>query len=135
MLTLGQVFTHTFSFSQEEVVQFAEISGDKNPIHLDEVYAASTPFKKPIIHGVLTMSIFSKYFGTVWPGEGTIYLKQTIEFLRPTFVGSAYEAQMTIKEIDQKRNIAIINCKIVDNVTKKACLTGEATLMHKEKIK
>jgi acyl dehydratase len=135
MLTLGQVFTHTFSFSQEEVVQFAEISGDKNPIHLDAVYAATTPFKKPIIHGVLTMSIFSKYFGTVWPGEGTIYLKQTIEFLRPTFVGSAYEAQMTIKEIDQKRNIAIINCKIVDNVTKKTCLTGEATLMHKEKIK
>lgn len=135
MAQVGDTFSHTFSFTQEQVNTFAEISGDKNPIHLDAEYAANTVFKKPIIHGIFSASIFSKYFGTVWPGEGSIYLSQTMQFLRPMYVDTEYELQAVIKEIIPAKNIAVIECKIVDKTTKKATMTGVASMMHKEKIK
>src|SRR6478752_7093968 len=91
----GAVYTHGFSFSQEEVNRFAEVTGDCNPIHLDESYAASTAFKRPIMHGFLGGSIFSKVFGTLFPGEGTIYLKQSMSFVKPMYTDTAYEAVFT----------------------------------------
>jgi acyl dehydratase len=135
MITLGQSFEHIFSFSQEQVKGFADVSGDFNPIHLDKEYAESTPFKKPIIHGIFSASIFSKYFGTINPGEGTIYLKQSLEFLRPMFVDTEYKAVMTVSEIDSVKNKAVFACKIIDNTTGKTTISGEAHVMHKEKIK
>jgi acyl dehydratase len=135
MITLGQVFNHEFVFTQEQVNTFAKVSGDNNPIHLDAEYAATTPFKRPIIHGIFSASIFSKYFGTINPGEGTIYLKQSLEFLRPMYVDTNYEAIMTVKEIDSAKNRAIIDCKVIDKTIGKATISGEAVLMHKEKIK
>ncbi|TAF72950.1 MAG: MaoC family dehydratase [Bacteroidetes bacterium] len=134
MITLNQEFKYAFSFTQAEVEAFAKCSGDNNPIHLDANYAANTPFKKPIIHGIFTSSIFSKYFGTINPGEGTIYLRQSLEFLRPMFVDTPYEAQMFVKEIISAKNTAVIDCKIIDVSTGKITLRGEGTLMHKEKI-
>ncbi|MFL5730355.1 MAG: MaoC family dehydratase, partial [Cytophagaceae bacterium] len=74
MIEQGQVYTESFSFTQEEVVRFAELTGDHNPIHLDPAYAANTLFKKPIMHGILGASVFSKVLGMQFPGEGTIYL-------------------------------------------------------------
>jgi len=59
----------TFSYSQEQVNKFAEVTGDNNPLHLDEEYAATTMFKRPIMHGFLGGSVFSKIFGTLFPGE------------------------------------------------------------------
>ena len=132
---IGDTFSHTFKFTQEQVNVFAQISGDTNSIHLDAEYAAQTQFKKPIIHGIFSASIFSKYFGTVWPGEGAIYLGQTIQFLRPMYVETEYEMLAEIKEIESARNKAVIACKIVDKTTGKTTMTGEATMMHKEKIK
>ncbi len=135
MAAVGDTFNHTFKFTQEQINVFAQISGDNNPIHLDADYAANTPFKKPIIHGIFSASIFSRYFGTVWPGEGAIYMGQTIQFLRPMYVETEYEMQAVIKEIEPLRNKAVIACKIIDKITGKATMTGEATMMHKEKIK
>ena len=135
MLTLGQILTHEFIFTQAQVNSFAEVSGDNNPIHLDAEYAATTAFKKPIIHGIFSASIFSKYFGTIMPAEGTIYLKQSLEFLRPMYVDTHYEAIMTVKEIESAKNKATIDCKVIDKTTGKATISGEAVLMHKEKIK
>lgn len=134
MITLNQTFSYSFSISQAEVDAFAKCSGDHNPIHWDATYASTTPFKKPIIHGIFSSSIFSKYFGTINPGEGTIYLKQTLEFLRPMFVDTQYEAQMFVKEIISDKHIAVVACKIVDITTGKITLKGEGTLMHKDKI-
>lgn len=134
MITLNQEFKYPFSISQAEVDAFAKCSGDNNPIHWNAEYAANTPFKKPIIHGIFSSSIFSKYFGTINPGEGTIYLKQTLEFVRPMFVDTSYEAIMFVKEIISAKNTAVIECKIIDTTTGKITLKGEGTLMHKEKI-
>ncbi len=134
MLELNQVYTHQFMFSQSDVENFAKVTGDSNPIHLDEAYAKNTIFKKPIMHGFLGGSIFSKVFGTLFPGEGTIYLKQSMEFLRPMFVDIEYEAIFTVKEIDRAKNTVLIQSIIVDRETNKETIRGEAFVMNKKVI-
>jgi acyl dehydratase len=133
MSKVGDKFNYRFKFTQ--VNKFAEISGDNNPIHTDADYAAKTIFKKPIIHGIFSSSIFSKYFGTIWPGEGAIYLSQTLQFKRPMYVDTEYEMQAEIKEINSAKNTALVACRVIDLTTGKETISGEATMMHKEKIK
>lgn len=130
MLTQGQTYKHAFSYSQAQVQAFAAVTGDHNPVHLDAEYAATTPFKKPIMHGFLSGSIFSKVFGTLFPGEGTIYLRQHMEFLRPMYVETMYEAVFTIKEIHSEKHRAIVETVIYDTQTQKPCLRGEAEVMN-----
>ena len=99
-IQLNDIYKHEFSFSQSDIVKFADVTGDKNPVHLDANYAATTMFKVPIMHGMLGASLFSKVFGTLFPGEVTIYLKQSLAFMKPMFVDTAYEAVFTVKEIN-----------------------------------
>ena len=134
MLELGQVYAVKFTFNQKNVIAFAEVTGDKNPVHLDESYAAKTIFKKPIVHGMLGASLFSKVFGTLFPGEGTIYLNQTLNFLKPMYVDENYEAVFEVKELILEKNRAIISTSI-KNDQGKALISGEALLMNTEKIK
>ena len=133
-ITLGAVHRETFSFTQEDVNSFAQITGDKNPVHWDAAYAANTVYRKPIIHGVLGASVLSKVLGMEFPGEGTIYLKQEMNFKRPMYVEVVYEAIMTVKEVNAERHQAIIETKIVEKETGKVNLIGDAYIMNKEKI-
>jgi acyl dehydratase len=135
MITVNQIYTHDFSFSQEEVNQFAQVTGDKNPVHTNAEYAATTMFKRPIMHGMLSASLFSKVFGTLFPGEGTIYLKQSLNFLKPMYVDITYEAVFTVKEITIEKHRAIVETVIKDKTTGVICTSGEATVMNTEKIK
>lgn len=135
MLEVNQIYTHEFSFSQEEVNQFAQVTGDKNPVHTDATYAATTIFKRPIMHGMLGASLFSKVFGTLFPGEGTIYLKQSLNFLKPMYVDVAYEAVFTVKEVVKEKNRAIVETVIKDKNTGTICTSGEATVMNTNFIK
>lgn len=135
MIEPGQVYTHEFQFSQDEVNRFAEVTGDKNPVHLDSDYAAKTMFKRPIMHGMLSASLFSKVFGTLFPGEGTIYLKQSLSFLKPMYVDTAYEAVFTVKEVLKDKNRAVVETLIKDKNTGNVCTSGEAVVMNVDKIK
>ena len=135
MIEVNQVYTHEFSFSQHEVNQFAEVTGDKNPVHTDAAYAATTMFKRPIMHGMLSASLFSKVFGTLFPGEGTIYLKQSLNFLKPMYVDIAYEAVFTVKEVVKEKSRAIVETVIKDKSTGTICTSGEATVMNTNFIK
>jgi acyl dehydratase len=135
MLEKSQSYTHDFRFSQEEVNRFAEATGDTNPVHINAEYAAKTMFKKPIMHGMLGASLFSKVFGTLFPGEGTIYLKQTLNFLKPMYVEIEYEAVFTVKEIMKDKNRAIIETVIKDKSSGNICTSGEAVVMNVDKIK
>lgn len=135
MIEVNNVYTHEFSFSQDEVNRFAEVTGDKNPVHTDAAYAATTMFKRPIMHGMLSASLFSKVFGTLFPGEGTIYLKQSLSFMKPMYVDTAYEAVFTVKEVIREKNRAVVETIIRDKVTGATCTSGEATVMNVEKIK
>lgn len=134
MIELNQVFTHEFSFSQEEVNQFAEVTGDKNPVHTDAAYAAKTLFKRPIMHGMLGAALFSKVFGTLFPGEGTIYLKQSLNFLKPMYVDTKYDAVFTVKELILEKNRAIVET-LIKNKEGLVCTSGEATVLNMEKIR
>jgi len=134
MLQVGDTYSEVFSYTQEQVIAFAELSGDKNPLHLDAEYAATTMFKKPIIHGILGASIMSKILGMHFPGEGTVYLRQEIDFKRPMYVDVQYEAQLKVLQTNLDKHIAIVETKIVDKETGKVNVLGQAQIMHKEKI-
>jgi len=128
--SVGEQFEHNFRFTQADVIKFSEVTGDVNPVHLDETYAASTPFKKPIIHGFLSGSVFSKVFGTIFPGDGSIYLSQQMVFKRPMYVDQDYVASFTITETDESKGSMTIVGKIND-ANAKVCLEGEGKLMNK----
>lgn len=134
MLEVNQTYTHEFQFSQEEVNRFAEVTGDKNPVHTDADYASKTMFKRPIMHGMLGASLFSKVFGTLFPGEGTIYLKQTLNFLKPMYVDTKYEAVFTVKEVLKDKHRAIVETVIKHAESGNVCTSGEATILNSEKI-
>jgi acyl dehydratase len=129
MLKVGQKYIHKFCHSQKDVIAFSEVTGDKNPIHLDSEFAAKTQFKRTITHGMLSASIFSKVFGTIFPGNGTIYLNQSLNFLAPIFIDIEYEAIFEVVEVDSLKKRATISTIIVDNVGFIA-LRGEATIMN-----
>ena len=132
--TLDAVHRYAFRFSQADVVDFARVTGDNNPLHLDADFAATTPFKRPIIHGMLGASVFTKVLGTEFPGYGSVYLGQTLEFLRPMFVDTDYEAVFTVKSINSEKHTAEILGELRDLQTGKVTTRGVATLMHREKI-
>lgn len=134
MLEANQVYSHEFQFSQEEVNRFAEVTGDKNPVHTDAEYAAKSMFKRPIMHGMLSASLFSKVFGTLFPGEGTIYLKQTLNFLKPMYVDTTYEAVFTVREVLKDKHRAIVETVIKDKASGNICTSGEATVLNGDKI-
>jgi acyl dehydratase len=134
MIALNTVHRHKFSFTQDDVILFAKVSGDHNPLHLDAEFAATTPFKRPIIHGALASSIFSKVMGTEFPGFGSVYLKQVSEFKRPMFVDTDYEAVFTVVSIDEKKHVAEVKCEIFDVATNKKTTDGMATIMNAEQF-
>lgn len=134
LIEQGATFNHEFSFTQDEVKKFAEVTGDKNPVHLDEAYAAGTMFKKPIMHGFLGGSVFSKVFGTLFPGEGTIYMKQSMAFMRPMYVNTTYEVKMLVKEVNKEKHRATVETIIADKNTGDVVISGEATVMNVTRI-
>ena len=135
MIENNQVYTHSFKFTQDDVNRFAQVTGDNNPVHTDAAFAATTMFKRPIMHGMLGASLFSKVFGTLFPGSGTIYLKQSLSFLKPMYVDVDYEAVFTVKEIIKDKNRAVIETLIRDKNTGNNVTSGEATVMNVDKIK
>ena len=135
MIKKAQTYLHPFRIRQEDVNRFSEITGDKNPIHINADYAAKTMFKRPIMHGMLGASIFSKVLGTLFPGEGTIYLKQSLNFNKPMYVDTDYEAVFTVLEILEKKNRAVIETVIRDKLSGKICTSGEAVVLNVDKIK
>jgi acyl dehydratase len=134
MINVNDTYVHEFSFSQEDVNKFAEVTGDKNPVHLDPDYASKTMFRRPIMHGMLSASLFSKVFGTLYPGEGTIYLKQSLNFLKPMYVDTKYEAVFTVKEVIREKHRALFDTIIREKESGQICTSGEALVMNTEKI-
>lgn len=103
-LHLGDEAIITRQITEEDVVLFAQLSGDNNPIHLDENYASSTRFKHRIAHGHFVASLFSTLLGTQLPGVGTIYLNQQIRYLAPVYLNDFITAKATIIEKNENRN-------------------------------
>jgi len=130
-IKIGDTYSHNTRFTQANVNIFAEITGDNNPIHINEEYAANTPFKRPIVHGFYAGSVFSKVFGTMFPGEGTIYMFQEMTFLSPVFVETDYVAKFEVIKINEEKHRAVIKCSL-ENFEGKIAVSGTAMLMHKD---
>jgi 3-hydroxybutyryl-CoA dehydratase len=128
-IKLGDTYIYSFKFTQEEVIKFAEASGDCNPIHLDSSYAKNTIFGRTIIHGFLGGSVFSKVFGTIFPGEGTIYLKQDLSFFKPMFILENYFAKFEIIDVVASKNRALVRTIVLDNKDE-IVINGEALIKH-----
>jgi 3-hydroxybutyryl-CoA dehydratase len=128
-ITVGDTFEYPFSFVQKDVIKFAEASGDFNPIHLDEEFAKNSIFRKTIIHGFLGGSVFSKVFGTIFPGNGTIYLKQDLSFYKPMFTNQNYKATFEIIDSDVSKNRAVVKTIILDDLNE-IVIKGEALIKH-----
>lgn len=111
----------------EEITAFAELSTDHNPIHLDEEYAADTPFKGRIAHGLLSAGLISAVIGEQLPGHGTIYLQQNLTFTAPVRPGDKVRATVTIREIDLRKARVGLDC--ICTVGDTVVIKGEALVM------
>jgi 3-hydroxybutyryl-CoA dehydratase len=129
ILKVNDYYKHEFEFSQKDVENFAKASGDFNPIHLDKNYAKNTIFGKRIIHGFLGASIFSKVFGTLFPGEGTIYLRQDLKFVRPMFTDTRYIANFIVKEVIITKRRALVET-IIKDIEGNVHVLGEALIQN-----
>ena len=126
-LSIGQSATLTRTVSAEDLVAFAAVTGDDNPVHLDEAYAATTAFKTRIAHGMLSAGYISAVIGTRLPGPGAIYVSQALRFRRPVRIGDTVTTTATVSEIDLER--ARVGLTTVCTVDDKAVLEGEAVVM------
>lgn len=126
-LKVGDTKTITRAFTEEDVHQYAELSTDKNPVHLDAEYAANTQFKERIVHGMLVGSLFSALLGQHLPGEGSIYMSQNIQFKSPVFLDMEVIASVEITAIHPKRPIVTLKTMCVDN-DGKVLVRGEAVM-------
>lgn len=122
-LRIGQSESLERKFTAEDVKLFAEVTGDFNPIHFDEEYAATTIFKKPIVHGMLCASLISNLAGTKLPGHGTIYVSQSLKFIAPVYVGQSVTAKITVSEIHPEKKRVHFKTEVF--VAENLVLTGE----------
>lgn len=126
-LSVGMTAVFAKTVTDADITMFAGISGDTNPVHLDQSFAEKTMFAGRIAHGMLSASFISTVFGTRLPGPGCIYLRQDLRFKAPVKVGDTVEARVTVKEIQaaKKRVVFDTVCTVRGTVV----LEGEATLM------
>lgn len=126
-LEVGQKANFQSSVTERDIQLFAEVSGDRNPVHLDAEYAATTQFKERIAHGMLTGALISAAIATTLPGPGTIYLGQNLSFTRPVKLGDELTVELEVLEKLPKNRVRIST--IVLNQDGKAVVKGEAEVM------
>jgi 3-hydroxybutyryl-CoA dehydratase len=126
-LAIGMTARLTKTITMEDIVKFSEVSTDVNPVHLDPDYAATTPFKGIIAHGMLSAGLISAVMANQLPGPGTVYLGQSLKFKVPVRPGEEVTATATIKEIDARRKRVVLDT--VCTVQGRTVIEGEATVM------
>jgi 3-hydroxybutyryl-CoA dehydratase len=102
-MEVGQRVVVDYSVTDEDLVHFAEISGDWNPLHFDEAYAASSMFGARIAHGMISLAKFSGIFGMDLPGLGTLWETQEVRFVAPVFLNRPYKAIAEVVSLDKRR--------------------------------
>src|SRR6188474_2693115 len=123
-LSVGMTETLKKTIDSSDVVGFAEVTVDRNPIHLSEHFAARTSFGKRIAHGLYTASLISAVLGTRLPGPGAIYISQTLNFRAPVKIGDTVLVTVTVAELMPEKSRARLSC--VCSVDGEVVLDGEA---------
>ena len=134
-ISIGQTASYTKAVTDEDIRLFAVISGDVNPVHLDEDYAKSTPFQGRIAHGMITGAFVSAALALELPGPGTIYLSQQLSFRKPVMVGDTLTVTLEVKDKRDDKRFVTIDCT-VENQDGAVVALGEAlVLAPAEKIR
>jgi 3-hydroxybutyryl-CoA dehydratase len=123
----GMTAVFSKTVTEADIVLYAGITGDTNPVHLDEEFAKATMFKGRIAHGMLTASFISAVFGTKLPGPGCIYMSQALKFKAPVRIGDTVLARVIVAAIDREK--ARVTMTTTCHVGEKAVLEGEAQLL------
>ena len=126
-LAVGDSAEMSFDVTDETLVKFAEVSGDDNPVHLDEDFARTTQFGTRIAHGMLSAGYISALVGTKLPGYGSIYLSQSLRFRRPVKIGDQVTVRGTITALDAEKGRATL--ETICTVAGKTVVEGEALVM------
>ena len=122
----------TKTIEQSDVDAFAEVTGDHNPVHVDEEFAKTTRFGRRIAHGMLTASLISSVLANELPGEGSVYLGQTLQFVAPVFPGDEVTARVTVKQVREDKPILKLETICV-NQRNETVIRGEATVLAADK--
>jgi 3-hydroxybutyryl-CoA dehydratase len=126
-LSVGQSAELTRTASDEVIREFAALTGDRNPVHLDEAFAARTSFGGRVAHGMLAAAYISAVVGTKLPGPGAVYLTQSLRFRRPVRLGDEVTARATVKALDARKGH--VTLATVCSVGGRAVVDGEAVVM------
>jgi 3-hydroxybutyryl-CoA dehydratase len=126
MLTVGQAAQRVRLVAAADLEAFAAVSGDTNPLHLDEAYAATTAFKGRVAHGMLLGAWISALIGTELPGPGAIYVSQTLSFKRAVRIGDEVTTRVEVSQLDEAAGHAVLTTRCL--VRNKVMAEGEAVV-------
>lgn len=127
-ISIGQTAEYSKQIGEQDIQLFAAVSGDVNPLHLDAEFAATTPFKERIAHGMLTGAIISAALALELPGPGTVYLGQTLRFRLPVKIGDQITVKLEVTEKRDDKGFVTLDCKAL-NQAGKTVATGVAEVM------
>ncbi|MCP4470824.1 MAG: 3-hydroxybutyryl-CoA dehydratase [Gammaproteobacteria bacterium] len=127
-IEIGATGSYSKSLTERDIALYGEVSGDINPVHFDSEYAAGTPFKKRIAHGMWSAGLISTCIGTILPGPGSVYLGQQLQFRCPVHIGDRVTAKLTVKEKQSTRKWIILDCRVT-NQNEELIAIGDATVM------
>lgn len=125
-IEIGMSVSYSHTVTDSDIKAFAAISGDQNPVHIDEEFAKNSRYKKRIAHGLLTASYFSALFGTKIPGEGCVYASQSLKFRRPVYLGDTVTAIVEVTKVDLKKKKFFFKTEC--RVKNKVVTDGEAEI-------
>jgi 3-hydroxybutyryl-CoA dehydratase len=127
-IRIGDTAEFSKTIRDEDVRAFADVTGDHNPVHLDESYASQTRFKGRIAHGMLTASLISSVLANKLPGEGTVYLSQSLKFVAPVYLDDTVTTRVTVTDVREDKPIATIETVCL-NQRGETLVKGEAVVL------
>ncbi len=130
-LSIGQQATRELTVTDEMVRAYAEITGDRNPLHFDAEFAARTRFKRLMAQGGITTGLLHALVAMDMPGAGSVFVRQSWSFPRPVYIGDTIRAQATVKSVRERRNMAELEFTVV-NQDGETVLEGQATVYQAE---
>ena len=126
MIKVGDSAVITNTVTEDKIILFAQASGDHNPLHLNEDYANKSIFRKRVAHGMLSASFISAVLGTTLPGEGSIYLSQTLKFIKPVYINDTITTEVSVVSISNSIALLHTTCK---NQEMQIVTKGEAKVL------
>jgi 3-hydroxybutyryl-CoA dehydratase len=130
-IQIGDIAEYSKTITDEDVRAFASLTGDHNPVHLDEKYANGTRFKRRVAHGMLTASLISSVLANKLPGEGTVYLSQSLKFVAPVYLDDTVTARVTVTALRDDKPIATLETVCL-NQRGETLVKGEAVVIFEK---